>query len=93
MADRSEVTARVTRLVETLRGRLADEQYLFALENAGQTEWELALAAIHNARAAGQFPMTDAEAAELFALESIVDRRLMRELLDPPLGGPGIGNP
>jgi PHP domain len=78
---KEELTRRVVALVEGLRPRLDASAFAWILENAGQTEWELALADVHLAAASGRLVLTDAEADELFALERHVDRRMLKDLL------------
>jgi len=78
------LTNRTIALVEAVRDRLEEAEYVWAYENAGQTEWELALATIHLAAASGRLVLADREADELFALETQVDRRMLKDLLKAP---------
>jgi hypothetical protein len=81
MMKKQEITPRTDALIESVRERLSDSEYAWAIESSGQAEWEIALAVIHDAVHEGRLVLTDAEAAELFSIGEHVDRRMLDDLI------------
>ena len=77
----ADLNHRTTALVERLRDRLTDSDYKWAFENAINAEWELAIATLRGLMSRGRLAMTEAELDELTAIEALVDRRLLGDLL------------
>jgi hypothetical protein len=79
--NHAELNERTTALVDRLRDRLDPGDYTWAIENAGNAEWELAIATIRGLQSAGHLKLTESEIDELSAIEEQVDRRLLRDVL------------
>jgi hypothetical protein len=70
VAEKRILTERLLDLLERLRIRLDYESYRWAVENAGQTEWELAIDTIRSAAISGRLRLTADEERELSDIES-----------------------
>jgi hypothetical protein len=69
LEERDILTERLLQLLERLRSRLDEDTYRWAEENAGQTEWELAIDAIRVAEADGNLTLSADEQRELSEIE------------------------
>ena len=85
--EATDVARRTTELIDAVRDRLSEAEYAWASANSAQTEWEVALAVIHDAAREGRLVLTDAEAAELFAISEDVDPGMLNDLVRRSTGG------
>lgn len=67
--EQRALTERLTNLITGARDRMDDRLFEFVLENAGQTEWELAIDLVRTEMREGRLLLTGAELAELQAIE------------------------
>lgn len=70
VSDWKNRSIRVGKLLERLRDRLSPESYEWAVENADNVEWEIAVHVIREAQERGDLVLTPDEAAELISIES-----------------------
>lgn len=79
--ERRLLTERLLALIDRLDGRLDEQTSRWAEENAGQTEWELAIEAVRAEVRDGKLDLT---ADELRELEEIESNRLLNRNFLPP---------
>lgn len=79
--EQAALTERLTSLINGARRRLDERPFRFAFENAGQTEWELAIDVIRTEMRDGRLVLDAIELAELATIER--SPLLTRQFLPP----------
>lgn len=78
MSEHESATNRLLFLIAQLGDRMNPADHQWAEENAGQTEWELAVDAIREAVHRGELSMTPEEERELTDIEALIRREAPR---------------